>query len=93
MEGEFLDFTCIDASCNSTDSLRENVFTSLPEVLIIQVKRFAFVDNEPRRVDGMIFCDEWLSLTMNAGTVDHKVDYQLIAVIHHSGCFHSGNSC
>ena len=91
MEGEFLSFTCIATSCNSTDGLRENVFTSLPEVLIIQVKRFAFKDNAARRVDGKIACDEWLALPINTETGNQIVDYQLTAVIHHSGSLSSGH--
>ena len=91
MEGEFLSFTCIDTSCNSTDGLRENIFTSLPDVLIIQVKRFIFKDNSARRVDGKIACDESLSLPMNTATGSETVDYRLTAVIHHSGSLNSGH--
>ena len=90
MKDDVLSYTC--RSCNSMqEGARDTKFVSLPKILIIQVKRFACENNVVKKVSGKILCDQVLSLTVNPGTNNRKVDYRLTAVVNHSGSLHSGH--
>ena len=84
--------------CNQTTKvLLEKKFTSLPEVLIFQIKRFERINGRPRKLDQPVHCNRVINIpniqaqTSEEGIAPSVPQYKLVSVLNHSGTLSDGH--
>ena len=95
LESEVLsNYQCYFCS-EKTKANQEKVFTSLPEVLFLQLRRFKRINGLWKRDDSPVFCNKFIKIPLSHPTKSSNkptlVTYRLVSVLNHEGSMATGH--
>ena len=77
--------------CKKTGAHLEKNFIALPDVLVVQLKRFQFVNGKSRKLDKPVSCDLALTIRTQSSSSPVSHNYKLMSVVHHTGNLSTGH--